>query len=393
MKKKVYIKEPVSIWGYKWLAMFYIRFFMGFRHKSRYKPDKDEKIVVLSNHQTDLDPFIVRIAMNRYMYTLSSDNIYSRPLIAKILTRMGGIPKRKGVADFESIKKILQLSKDGASILIFPEGNRSYAEFQFYIADNFASLLYKLKSTIVLYNIHGGFGVSPRFGYKLRKGPFYGEVKRVLKYDEYKDMSAEELNAIIKEELQVFDSDSGALYRSNHRAEYLERMFFICPKCQKMNTLTSKGNIIKCHCCGLEVMYEEDLTLKSSDSDFKYHRLVDWYDYQKDYLRNLEIKDELIFKDDDVSLAIVNPFKRYKLLAKGQVRLFKDRLEVGNVSLPVTNIMSASPMSGRKLCFTYDGDNYQIKGPKRFNALKYALIFHKLDTKMHRENLDNYYNI
>ena len=50
-------------------------------------------------------------------------------------------------------------------------------------------------------------------------------------------------------------------------------------------------------------------------------------------------------------------------------------------------------MSGRKLCFTYGEDNYQIKGPKRFNALKYALIFHKLDTKMHRENTDNYYNI
>ena len=107
----------------------------------------------------------------------------------------------------------------------------------------------------------------------------------------------------------------------------------------------------------------------------------------------MKIDHKVIFSDGEVELGVVNPYEPYKVLAKGELKLFKDYMMVGDYRLEVTNIASASPMSGRKLCFTYNTDNYQIKGPERFNALKYALVFHKLDTKMHRENIDNYYNI
>ena len=393
MKNKVRTKEPILLRLLKPLIAFYTKVFLGFKYNYNFELDKNEKLVVLSNHQTDLDPVFVRVGLKRFFYILSTDNIYSKKLTSKFLTLMGGIPKRKGVPDFESIKRILEISKEGGSICIFPEGNRSYAEFQFYIAPNFASLLLKMKATIVLYNIHGGFGSFPRFGAKRRKGPFYGEVKRILRYEQYKDMSVDELTSIIKDNLRVFDSESGALYKSNRRAEYLERMLFTCPKCGKLHTLESKGNYIKCNNCGLEVEYTEDLKLRSADKDFRYIRLVEWYDYQKEVIRNMEINEEVIFTDQDVELAVVNPFKRYKVLAKGELKLYKDKFSVGDVILDVSNVMSASPMSGRKLCITYNGDNYQLKGNKRFNALKYAFIFHRLDTKMHRELLDNYYII
>ncbi|MCR4879962.1 MAG: 1-acyl-sn-glycerol-3-phosphate acyltransferase, partial [Bacilli bacterium] len=267
MKKKIYINEPVSIWIYKFIAYIYVKFFLHYKFKGKYRFKKDEKIVVLSNHQTDMDPFLVRLHLNRYMYSLSSDNIYSRKWLAKQITKVGGIPKRKGIPDFESIKTLLEVSKDGGSVLIFPEGNRSYAEFQFYIADNFASLIKKLKSTLVLYNIHGGFGKCPRFGRKHRKGKFYGEVRQILKYEEYKDMPVSELTNIIRDNIRVFDSESGELYKNNKKAEYLERMFFVCPKCGTKEELVSQGNVIRCNHCGLEVNYNEDLSLSSKDKD------------------------------------------------------------------------------------------------------------------------------
>lgn len=391
--KKIRKKEPLLFLPVKWIMHFYTHFVLGYKYIKGYRPSKDEQIVVLSNHQTDLDPIFIRIALNRFMYILSSDNIFSKKLRAKILSQLGAIPKRKGVPDFESIKRLLEISKEGGSILIFPEGNRSYAEFQFFIAPNFASLIKKLKSTLVLYNIHGGFGVMPRFGAKRRKGPFYGEVKKVLKYDEYKDMSVEELTSIIKENLKVFDSESNALYKSETRAEYLERMLFVCPSCGHMHTLESSGNFIKCHHCGLEVEYKEDLKLLSADKEFKFTRLVEWYDYQKEVIKEMNIDDKVIFTEPYVELDLVNPYEPFKVVDKGELKLYKDYLVIGNTRLEVTNIMSSSPMSETKLCITYNGDNYQIKGEERFNALKYALIFHRLDTKMHRENLDNYYNI
>lgn len=391
--KKIHINEPLICKILKFFTRIYIYLFVGFRSKSTYKPQKDEKIVVLSNHQTDLDPVFIRLSINRYMYILATDNIFSHPIFKHVLSYVGAIPKRKGVADFESIKKILGISKNGGSILIFPEGNRTYADFQFFIADNFASLLYKLKSTIVLYNIHGGFGTRPRFAHKKRKGKIYGEVKRVLKYDEYKDMSVEELNKIIKEELLVLDGHHNDKYVSKEKAEYLEKMFYVCPKCEKENTLISNKNTIRCTSCGLEVSYNEDLTLSSVDPSFKYHRLVDWYDYQRSHVKNTAYNNEIIYTDLNVSLDIVNPFINKKHVSKGTLLLTKKYLYVGEYKIDVNDIISASPMSGSKLCLSTSDNNYQIIGDKRFNALKYVFMFHKLDTKMSRENNDNYYTI
>lgn len=390
---KIKKKEPLFFRLIKALVALFVRLAWHYKYPKDNGLKKNEPFVLLSNHQTDADPIFVRVGMKRFFYLLSSDNVFSKKFISWFLTWMGGIPKRKGVPDFESVKRMLEIAKDGGSIGIFPEGNRSYAEFQFYIAPNFASLLKKMKLTIVLFNIHGGFGSFPRFGAKRRKGPLYGEIKRIIRYDEYKDMPVEELTEIIKENLKVFDSESGELYKSDKRAEYLERMFFVCPKCGKLHTLESNGNYIRCKSCGLEVEYTEDLKLRSDDKDFKYTRLVEWYDYQKEVIKKLEITDDVIFTDKDVELASVNPYEPFKVVATGEMKLYKDKLVVGDFVLEVTNIMSASPMSGRKLCITYNGENYQIKGNERFNALKYAFIFHRLDTKMHRESLDNYYNI
>ena len=55
--------------------------------------------------------------------------------------------------------------------------------------------------------------------------------------------------------------------------------------------------------------------------------------------------------------------------------------------------MIASPVSGRNLCITIKEDNYVIRGQERFNALKYVLMFNKLDTTMKLEGIDKYFNI
>ncbi len=389
MRRKIRIKDR---WTIRFLGGTFLKM-KGFKVRDRYIASKGEKLVVIANHVTDYDPMIVRYATNRFLYTLSTDNILSTRFTRFFLPRLGAIPKRKGSLDISSIKEMMYIANKGGSLLIFPEGNRSYAEFQYYIAPNFASILYKLKATIVIFNIVGGFGSYPRFSKKRRKGPLYTEVRKVIKYDEYKDMDMEVLNKLIIDNLRCFDYECGYKYKSHKKAEYLEREFFICPKCGAISSLYSKGDFLKCDKCGLEVKYNEDLSLSSNDDSFKYKRLKDWYDYQKDFVKNMGIGDDIIFKDEKVSLTIVNPYQLKKKIAKGDLVLTKDKIRVGKFSLDIKDISAVSPMSGRKLLFTIDGNNYQIKGNQRFNALKYALMFNRLDTKMNLERLDNYFRL
>ena len=119
------------------------------------------------------------------------------------MTYLGAIPKRKGLADIKSTMEMLKYSGLGDPILFFPEGNRCYADFQFFISERIGKLLKSFKATIVLFNLHGGFGVLPRMGNKRRKGKFYGEIKNILKYDDYKDLDDLELYRIIKDNLKV----------------------------------------------------------------------------------------------------------------------------------------------------------------------------------------------
>ena len=309
-KKKIRVREPLWLGFIKIFAGPFMRLKWGYKIKGKYRAKKGEKIIVLANHQTDIDPLLIRLSFNRYLYTVATDTVFSNPKSSKWLVRLGAIPKKKGLADVKSVMNMISTAKNGGSILLFPEGNRSFAEFQFYITENLAGLLQKLKCTIVLFNFHGGFGVSPRFGSKRRKGPFYGEIKRVLKLEEYENLSNEELNKIVVDDLKVFDADSGASYKSNTRAEYLERMYFVCPKCGDIHSLKSEGNILKCHNCGLEVEYTEKLTLKSNDPEFKYTKLNDWYEFQKKWVREYKVeKGKVIFDDSNVVLKLAIPFQ------------------------------------------------------------------------------------
>ena len=392
-KKDKPFKHPLLFPFAKFFFGLWARVVLGYRKKSRFRIQKGERIVVLSNHQTDLDPLLVMLSFNRMLRTLATDNIFAGKKAAKWMTYLGAIPKRKGLADIKSTMEMLKYSGLGDPILFFPEGNRSYADFQFFISERIGKLLKSFKATIVLFNLHGGFGVLPRMGNKRRKGKFYGEIKNILKYDDYKDLDDLELYRIIKDNLKVYDSESSELYKSKARAEYFERLFFICPKCGATQTMYSKGNYLRCSKCNLEIEYTEDLHLKSSDISFT--KLVEYYNYQKKYVRDHDFsKDDIVFEDSNVSLTLANPYQdKVKMEEESKLTLTNKELIFDHHKFEIKDILVASPVSGRKLVFTIGDNNYTVRGDKRFNAIKYVFLFNKLETLMKEKDVDNYFSI
>ena len=132
---------------------------------------------MLSNHQTDEDPLCIVTAFDKPVYPVATDNIFSGRLLNKFFSYCSVIPKSKGKPDFRAVMRMQNYLKSGRSVLLFPEGNRYYAEFQFYITQELPMFLRRTKATVVLFNIHGGSGTSPRFKNKKRHGPFFGSIK------------------------------------------------------------------------------------------------------------------------------------------------------------------------------------------------------------------------
>lgn len=391
--KKLY--HPILFPFLKLLVRPVAYFKWGYRYKDKYKIEKGRNVVVVSNHVTDYDPILIHLSLNKLVHCLATDNIFAGTFTARLLRYIGVIPKRKGMVDLRSNMMMFKMINNGDSLLFFPEGNRSYGDFQFYVADNISKLFKNFKVDIVIFNIHGGFGKYPRIGVNKRKGKFYGEIKRILKYEEYKDMDDKELSKIITEGIKVFDSDSEDKYISNKKAEYFERLFFICPKCGAISSIYSEGNYLKCHHCDLKVEYGEDLLFHSDDPTFKFRHIREWYDYQKKYLLKKDFsKEEVIFKDEHVKLFLSNPFQRRITINKNSSMILTNtQLIFDNRKFDLKDIMIASPVSGRKLCFTVEDNNFVVRGKERFNAIKYVLMFNKLDTLMKKEKVDSYYRL
>lgn len=393
-KNQIVFKRHKFWFVFYWPTVRLIALIKHYKVKNHFKMEKDQSYVILSNHQTDLDGVLTLLSFNRPVCGVVTDSFLSKGLISKIWKhQLGLIGKKKGVMDIKANMDMIRCVKEGGNLILFPEGNRTYAEFQFSYTSGFAKFIKFLKANIILYNIHGGTGVFPRFAKERRKGPYYGEVKRVLSYDEYKDMPDEELYKLIQENLRVYDSESGDLYKSDKRAECLERMFFVCPKCGKVQTLRSEGNYLYCDDCGLKVEFTEDLHLKSEDESFKFTKLVDWYNYQIRFLNEHDIPEGEIFRDHNVGLYVSHPGEKRKLLEQGDLVLTKDIIKFGNKEIKVADIEIASPISGTKFNFSAAEEDYLVIGDDRFNPLKYVLMFNKLDTKMKINKTDIYYTL
>ena len=366
----------------------------GYKNRSHFKIKKGESYLILSNHQTDLDGIFIMLSFNKLPYAVVTDTVMSNGFSSKLISHCFGlIPKKKGIVDFDANKKMLQCFMEGGSLLLFPEGNRSYAEFQFSFTKNFAKFVKGLRKDVILFNFHGGTGTFPRFSSKKRNGPFYGKIRKVLRYDEIKDMPDDELYELIALNLKVYDSESGDRYISKARAEYLERILFVCPKCGKVECLYSEGHYIKCKECGFEAEYTENLHFIPNDKNVKIDKMLDWFNYQIRYINNMQVSDGVIFSDEDVELYATEIFKKRKLVAKGKLELYKDKMLVNNYVIDIKDIRNASPTGGKKLGFSVDKQDYFIIGSDRFNPLKYVFMFNKLETRMKETGVDIYYNL
>ena len=361
------------------------------------KTQKGKNYLILSNHQGYLDPAFIALTVKQPIYFIASDALYSKKWYLRLLFYcFGPIKKRRGFADTACIRTMCHIAREGGSVAVFPEGNRQWNDSVFYIDRAVVKLVRLMKLPLILYNLHGGFGVQPRWGKpkSLRKGKHYGEVKEIVPWEEICAMTDDELYQKIISGLKVIDGDSGELYQSKVRAEYLERQFFLCPKCGGMSTLYSHGADITCKTCGLTATYGENLRLTSLDPHFKFEKLVDWYEYQQKFVReyDLEGAEGVLCSDEGVKLYDKTEQKRV-LTSSGRMVLTKDKLSIGNWQVSTAQIYGGCAQDGEKLTFNVGDKSYIAIGPARFNAIKYLLFFNRVCEQIACKGGDKYYGL
>ena len=294
------------------------------------------------------------------------------------------IPIKKQANDVGAVLNCLRVAREGATIAIAPEGNRTYSGCTEFINPTIAMLAKRLKLPIALYRIEGGYGVQPRWSDVTRKGKMVARVARVLEPEEYLNLSDEELNELIRKTLYVDETLIEGEYNSNKRAEYLERAIYVCPYCN-LSEFESNGNEIRCKKCNRRILYNKDKTLSGIGFEFPFKSVKDWYSFQNDYVANLDLTkhlEEPIYSET-ADLFEVIVYKNKNLLQKSiRIQLFGDKIVLGensdgSIVLPFDKLSAVSVLGKNKLNLYYGDKIFQLKGDKRFNALKYVNIYYR----------------
>lgn len=340
-----------------------------------FREQGDRAYLILMNHQTAFDQFFIGMAVKGPIYYMATEDIFSLGWISRLLRWLvAPIPIKKQTTDISAVMTCMRIAREGGTIALAPEGNRTYSGRTLYMNPAIAKMAKKLKLPIALYRIEGGYGVQPRWTDKLRKGSMTGGVVKVIEPEEYKSMTDDQLMDAIREGLYVDEARVSGEFDCKARAEYLERAIYVCPHCG-FSKFESHGHEITCCTCGAKAAYNKDKTLTG---DFPFTFVADWYDYQESFVNRYDPAEHLlepIFRDTaDVSKVIVYSHKE-KFLKKAPMALYGDRMTVRDTTYHFDDITAAACLGRNKLNIYYGKDVFQFKGDKRFNALKYVNLY------------------
>lgn len=341
--------------------------------------------LILANHQTPMDQFMVQFPFKQYCYPVASEDIFSISLGKLLAWAVAPIPITKGQINVKTFLTCKQIAKQNRSILIHAEGNRTYSGKTEYISPAIAKLVKVLKLPVAFLLVRGGYGVRPRWSEQVRTGKTHAMVESVLEPEQFLAMSDEELHAEICKRLFVDESqDDGQVYQCKGLAEYLERAIYYCPNC-KVTHFLSRGDRFKCTTCGLEVIYQTNKQFATPDgSPPPYRNVNEWYEAQREFVcQYLPNEDGKEISRDFVKISkVLLMKKKRKICPEAQLILRDDGIKVTskkyNIDKKFSDDISSMVILGKnKLNIIIGEEVLQFEGDKHFNALKYANFFYR----------------
>ena len=341
--------------------------------------------LVLLNHQTAFDQFFVGMSFKGPVYYVATEDIFSLGWLSSLIRYIvAPIPIRKQTTDAQAVMTCLRVAREGGTIAMAPEGNRTYDGKTVHINPAVAALAKKIKLPIAIYRIEGGYGVQPRWCDGTRKGKMRAGVREVIEPEEYLEMTNEELYERICQGLDVNEASVSGEFHHKNLAQYLERAIYVCPDCG-LSKFESQGDKITCQTCGKQVRYLPTKELEGVNCQFPFRFVSDWYQYQCSYVNRLNTADYIdtpLFRDAAAVSEVIVFKKKNPLRQQAKISLYGDRVvldegQENELVIPFSEVYAAAVLGRNKLNIYHNNCIYQFKGDPRFNALKYVNIYYR----------------
>ena len=338
--------------------------------------------VVVSNHVTILDPFILSILLREPVYWITSDGNMRTRLMRSLLRLVGSIPKSKAIPDIETVNWTVDvIRKRGGVVGIFPEGEQSWDGTTLPLVPSTAKLLKLLKVPVLAAVIKGGYSSLPRWTKARRRGRIEVEFKVVFDPSELKAGKVDEigrrLEAALHHDEVAWQEKARVPFVALRRAEHVELGLFMCPRCEAVGSLKSSRSRINCVSCGMALKMDPFGRFRSRiDGPPVFSNIRDWNRWQAGAFRSRILRDSgtrpsgPLFSDAGAMLLRGRKMNPLRMLRTGTLILYPDRLELATLlgerlRFPIVGVEGVSVLKMDILEFYVGKDLYQTRFPLR----------------------------
>ena len=313
--------------------------------------------IILCNHSSFIDfAYAAALCWKCRPHFIVARLYFYHRMLGGLLRALGSFPKSMFALDTESTKNCLRVLKNGEVLVMMPEARLSTVGRFEDIQESTFSFLKKSGVPVYTIRIGGDYFADPKWGKGVRRGAIVeAELDILFTAEEVGRLTVEEirkgvLERLYYDEFEWIRSRPDQHYRCRTLAEGLENILTTCPICGEKYTITTKGHDLFCKNCGKLTSMSDRYGF---DEGFRFENLADWYEWQRDLLKEEILRDENYVLSADVELRL--PGNDGRSLTRGAGR--------GTCTLS---------RDGLRYCGTRDGEDYDVSFSLR---QAYRLLF------------------
>lgn len=366
------------------LAVFILKLFAFFRFgfvAPRGARKLEEPFVAICNHSSNFDFIFALLCLSpKRVNTLTAAYFFQNKYLAMLLNAFHCIPREQFRTDAVSVRKMLEITAAGGSVLLFPEGEVSGMGRTDVFPAATARLIRRMGVNVYAVKLYGSYLMRPKWAAFSRRGRVRASLHPVMSASEAQALPTEDIlsrvSAAISHDEYEWQEQARIPFPAKRPAERLDLLLYKCPRCKTEFSLATENDRLFCTACGNAARMDRfGFLLPEQDAEI-YRHVSDWVAYQRACIREaaaqpsfcIEAEAELQLHLDERSLS-------YTTVGSGVVRLDRSALtyEGTRRGEPVTLTFPLSTMF--KLPFS-SGENFEAPNPVE------VIAFAPLDRRM-----------
>ena len=193
--------------GWQYVAQVLYSAFFNVRVFGRENVPLEGPVLLVSNHQSYLDPVLCGVGLARELDYIARDSLFQNPLFAWYIRSLNAFPIHRARADITALRTIVERLQRGRAVVLFPEATRTRNGRIKPIKGGFELIARRAGATTVPVVIDGAFEVWPRHQGITSMGPIRVMYGRGITSRQAARMSREDFVQLINRRLRQMQQE------------------------------------------------------------------------------------------------------------------------------------------------------------------------------------------